>query len=201
MRIVVTGAGGRTGHEVVAQALGAGHEVVGFVRSADQLSGSDATVATGDATVVADLRQAFEGADAVVSTLGGSGATLIAESTRAIVAAAQATGVKRVSVLSSFAVQRERLSVPARVMSSTVMGKIVTDKVAGETLLRASDLDWRIVYATMLTNGERTDTAHPVAAGKKIGLRSKVSRSDVAHWLLAVTTDDRYRRSDLTITG
>ncbi len=59
------------------------------------------------------------GADAVISALGGSG-SVIADSTRAIVEAAHTAGVKRVVLLSSFLVERDRMGALSRLISGVV---------------------------------------------------------------------------------
>src|SRR3979411_2163046 len=102
MNLVVLGATGRTGSLVVEQALAAGHTVTALVRSPEKLATGNANlrVVTGQATETSAVASALEGADAVSSTLGGKG-SVIADSTRAIVAAARETGVNRVVVLST----------------------------------------------------------------------------------------------------
>src|SRR5664279_4681029 len=74
MRVLVIGASGKTGHEVVRQGLAAGHEVTAFVRDPSRLNvrGPRLTVVRGDMRSVDDLRRALAGQDAVISTLGGS---------------------------------------------------------------------------------------------------------------------------------
>src|SRR5260221_7453590 len=110
MNLVVLGATGRTGRLVVEQALAAGHTVTALVRSPEKLAmrNSNLRVVKGEATDTSAVARALEGADAVISTLGGGG-SVIADSTPAIVAAARQTGVSRVVVLSSFAVERDWL--------------------------------------------------------------------------------------------
>ena len=110
MNLLVLGATGRTGRLVVEQALAAGHSVIALVRSPEKLATSHANlrVVRGGATDTASVSRALEGADAVISTLGGRG-SVIADSTQAIVAAARQTGVSRVVVLSSFFVERDTI--------------------------------------------------------------------------------------------
>src|SRR6202521_71231 len=105
MKLAVLGATGRTGRLVVEQALAAGHTVTALVRSPEKLttSNSNLRVVTGKATDTSDVSRALEGADAVISTLGGKG-SVIADSTQAIVAAAREAGVSRVVLLSSWLV-------------------------------------------------------------------------------------------------
>src|SRR4030088_2963552 len=103
MKLLILGATGRTGRLVVEQALAAGHTVTALVRSPEKLSSgnSNLRVVAGEATDTSALSRALEGADAVISTLGGRG-SVIADSTKAIVAAAHHAGVSRVIVLSSW---------------------------------------------------------------------------------------------------
>src|SRR2546428_13218147 len=88
MNLVVLGATGRTGQLVVEQALAAGHTVTALVRSLEKLTirNSSLRVVAGSATDAADVARALAGADAVGSTPGGGG-SVIAGSTRGILAA------------------------------------------------------------------------------------------------------------------
>src|SRR3954454_3634767 len=110
MKLLVLGASGKTGSEVVKQALDAGHEVTAFVRDRAKLSITDAglRVSTGDAMSFDDLRPALQGQDAVISTLGASKSSekLIASSTEALIKAMHETGVRRVVMMSSFSRRR-----------------------------------------------------------------------------------------------
>jgi putative NADH-flavin reductase len=123
MNLVVLGATGRTGRLVVEQALAAGHAVTALVRSPEKLAirHSDLRVIAGYVTDAGDVARAMMGADAVISTLGGSG-SLIADSTRAIVDAAHKTGVKRIIVLSSFLVERDRMGALSRLITGVASG-------------------------------------------------------------------------------
>jgi uncharacterized protein YbjT (DUF2867 family) len=80
------------------------------------------------------------------------------------------------------------------------MGSQMKDKAAGEEVLRASGLDWTIVYATVLTNGAKTEP-RVVPETEKVGTSQKISRADVASFLLQATTDGLYSRRDVIITG
>ena len=74
MKIAVIGATGRTGREVVDQALARGHEVVAVARSPERLRVSADNVKTvaAEAHDGEALRRAIDGSDAIVSTLGAS---------------------------------------------------------------------------------------------------------------------------------
>jgi uncharacterized protein YbjT (DUF2867 family) len=202
MNLLVLAANGRSGRLVVEQALAAGHTVTALVRSPEKLTIGNASlrVVVGDATDESAVADAMEGVDAVISTLGGTG-SVIADSTRAIVAAARRTGVRRVLVLSSFAVERDRLNAPSRLLTGIAMGAIVKDKTAGEQVLRASDLDWTIVYASLLTDGPATGSVSVLPESAKRGMSQRITRADVAEWLVQAATGAQYSRRSVGITG
>jgi uncharacterized protein YbjT (DUF2867 family) len=201
MNLTILGAAGATGMQLVEQALAAGHQVTALARSAERLTVTNPSlhVVAGDATDGAVISEVMKGADAVVSVLGARG-PVIAEATRAIVAAADQEGPDRIVMLSSFAVARERLKPVAKVVTGVAMGSQIKDKAAGEDVLRASGLDWTIVYPTKLTNGPKTE-ARVVPDTEKVGLSQKISRADVASFLLQAATDGLYSRRGVVITG
>src|SRR3989442_8228926 len=137
MNLLVLGATGRTGRLVVEQALAAGHTVIALVRSPEKLAtgNSNLRVVSGSATNKSDLSRALEGADAVISTLGGKG-SVIEDSSQAIVAAARAAGVSRVVVLSSWVVEQDRMDVVRRLATGLAIGPVIMDQSAGERGLR-----------------------------------------------------------------
>ena len=202
MKLVVLGATGGTGRLVVEQALAAGHTVTALVRSPEKLTirNSSLRVVAGQATDAGDVAQALEGADAVISTLGGSG-SVIADSTRAIVAAAPKAGVERVVVLSSSFVERDRLGAMSRLLTAVAMGSVIKDKSAGEQLLRQSELDWTVIYASPLTNGPATGSVEVLPEGTKRRITERMSRADVAAWLVLAATSPEPSRRSVGITG
>ena len=201
MNLTVLGAAGATGVPLVEQALAAGHQVTALSRSGQKvtITNPNLHVVQGDATDHAVVSQALKGADAVISVLGARG-PVIAEATRAVVAAADQTGPDRIVMLSSFAVARDRLKPVSKLVTRMAMGSQVKDKTAGEEVLRASGLDWTIVYATKLTNGPKTEP-RVVPETEKVGMSQRISRADVGSFLLQAATDGLYSRRDVIITG
>ena len=74
MKIAVIGAAGRTGRQVVRQALDRGHEVVAVARSPEKLNmtGDRLTVAAADVHDADALARAVVGTDAIVTTFGAA---------------------------------------------------------------------------------------------------------------------------------
>ena len=201
MNLTVLGAAGATGVPLVEQAIAAGHQVTALARSAGNLTltNPNLNVVEGDATDRTVVSQALKGADAVISVIGARG-PVMAEATRALVAAAAQAGPDRILMLSSFAVARDRLKPFSKLVTRVAMGSQIKDKTAGEEVLRASGLDWTIVYATKLTNGPRTE-ARVVPETEKVGMSQRIARADLASFLLQAATEGLYSRRDVIITG
>ena len=135
MNLTILGATGATGTILVERALAAGHHVTALARNPQKLTTTHPNLRAiaGDATDGAAVARALEGADAVISALGATKGALMADATRAIVAGAERHGVKRVVVLSSFAVQRERLGGVAKLMTGLMMGAMIKDRPPART--------------------------------------------------------------------
>lgn len=71
MKVLVIGAGGRTGRAVVDRARAAGHDVTAFVHHAEGYDVPGVAVREGDAADRAAVEAAVSGQDAVVDTIGG----------------------------------------------------------------------------------------------------------------------------------
>ena len=71
MKLLVIGAGAETGEEVVEQALALGHEVTAFVHSPADYKRTEVRIVTGDALDRSIMREAVQGQEAVLDTLGG----------------------------------------------------------------------------------------------------------------------------------
>ncbi len=215
MRVLVIGASGKTGHEVVRQALAAGDEVTAFVRDPSRLKIREPrlTVVRGDVRSVGDLRRALAGQDAVVSTLGGrakdamthplsgkpSGGVMEA-STAALIEAAEEAGVRRLVMLSTFMLAPNFRAGILKPLALYYKG-MNDDKRAGEEVLKESPLDWTIVYATRLTGGERSGRERLVPVTEIVTPRNNVSRSDAAAFLLAQLDDDAAIRKAIVCTA
>jgi len=104
MKLVVFGATGNIGQQVVREAVSRGHEVTGVVRDPEVQKSPDpkASLVKGDATDAASVAQVAKGADAIVSAISprkssrGLPAPSLAAAARAVIAGAKNSGVKRV---------------------------------------------------------------------------------------------------------
>ncbi|HEX8851362.1 MAG TPA: NAD(P)H-binding protein [Gemmatimonadaceae bacterium] len=104
MKIVLFGATGNVGQRIAKEALARGHTVIGVVRDPDKVTPPDPRVklVQGDATDAASVAKVALGADAIVSAISprpnarGRAAPSLAAASRALIAGAKQSGVKRV---------------------------------------------------------------------------------------------------------
>ncbi len=206
-RILVLGATGPTGRQVVEQALAAGHEVTAFIRDPAKLTRTHERlkIVTGDVTEDGTgLVNAVRGEDAVISALGGGQSlaphALMERATPRIVAAMKQAAVRRLIFLSSFGVGATFADVPIlpRLFIRTLLARVYADKEIGERVIHSSDLDWTIVYAAGLTNGPRTGNFRFGEHLKMHGFPT-VSRADVADFLIDQLDDDQFVRKGVFI--
>ena len=192
MHILVFGASGRTGQEVVRQALTSGHDVSAFVREPSKLAVQHARLRLiqGNVADAASVSAAVEGHDAVVSTLGVSVPLkhdpAVIEGVRNIVGAMQATGVRRLIYQSFVGVTESRAAVGfvLRYVAPIPLRDEIRDHEAKEAIVRGSGTDWTIVRPPKLTNGPASGSYR---AGERIRTWTPIpllSRADVAEFML-----------------
>lgn len=155
MKLLVIGAGGRTGRHVLDQGLRCGHVITAFTRRPHDLAGLAGLreIVQGDALNLNDMREAVQGQDAVISAVGASGIA------RTLITAMTDAGVRRLVMTSSRSVvaSRPRLWVT---LAWLVFRAAYVDLARAEGMLEVSGLDWSIVRATMLTDKPYTGHVH-----------------------------------------
>jgi putative NADH-flavin reductase len=190
MRLFILGATGGIGRKLVDQALERHHRVTAFVRSSQKLGAARErlTVIEGDVRSADAMSAALAGHDAVLSALGPPGPsrnTITSDSARAIVAAMQTAGMRRLIVV-GVAVLFPDIGLFGRTLRSTVLRNIADDSGEMERIVKATRLDWTIVRPPRLTNGPRTEN-YGVAVDhlpKGAGGNATITRADVAHFML-----------------
>jgi putative NADH-flavin reductase len=203
MRLAVLGATGSVGRELVTQALAAGHEVRALVREQPKPGRIDNRIAVivGDAMSAEAVKRTVAGSDAVVSALGhakGAPDDILARATANVIATMRANGVDRLVVLSSPAVadpaDRPGLFYrAARVLLRVAMPGVVRDHREQVRLIEESDLAWTIVRGPLVfTDGPHTGRYRAGPIGRDSG--SRISRADLADFLLATATGDTFVR-------
>jgi len=201
MRVLVIGASGGTGRELVKQALERGHQVTALVRNSRKLSVRDDAlrIVEGDVLDPRSLNQAMEGSDAVLCALGHKKwfypNRILSAGTQNIVDAMKVAGVRRLICETSLGVGNSfgRLGIYYTLfVVPFILPFYYWDKYRQEQVIRASGTDWVIVRPAALTNGpKRGKYRHGPRVGSWL-LTLRISRADVADFMLNQLTDDTY---------
>jgi putative NADH-flavin reductase len=200
MKLVIFGATGGTGRELLKQALDQGHHVLAFARNPaklDDVKHANLQVVRGDVLDSAAVEGAVTGQEAVLSTIGaGAGrTTLREEGTRIIVEAMERTGVRRLICQSSLGVgdSRANLSLLTKhVIVPVFLRHAFADHEGQEAVVRKSSLAWTIVRPPHLKDGPRTEAYRHGFPATDRRVKGRISRADVADFMLKQLSDDRY---------
>jgi putative NADH-flavin reductase len=203
MKVVIFGATGGTGRHLIEQALAQGHIVTAFDRNPTALTieHPNLTFVQGDVFNQEQVDAAVAGQDAVICVLGVRPTVqmpVCSIGTEHIVAAMKKAGVKRFICQSAFVVaaldgegREVPWVLPVMLSFSPKTKTMFADKVRQEQIVRQSDLDWIIVRPARLTDGPKTG-AYNSGAPMSIGINSKITRADVADFILKQVSDDSY---------
>jgi len=201
-RLLVLGANGPTGREVVQQALDRGHRVDALTRHPESfpLHHQRLRVVAGDATDPAVIDDAVAATDSVICTIGAAftlkPVQVYSATTRGLIAAMENHHRRRLIVVTSAGVRRSHhqsgiTQTAAYALMRHVLGRTVyDDMVKMESLVTASTLDWTIVHPPGLVS--IAGHGYSVAANEIEG--NLCARDDLAELLLDQLTDDRFLR-------
>ncbi len=202
MKVVVFGASGGLGLQVIKQALEAGHIITAFVRSPEKfdVKHTNLTVFKGDSMDVAAVEKVMEGHEAVVSALGPTRPPvphMMETSAINIMAAMKKHGVHRLVSTTGAGVHQpedepkfiDRFIV---FLLNFLTKDVVLDSAENVKTIQASDLEWTIVRFPRLVDGEHTDDYRVGFVGKDSG--TQLSRADGADFILKELTEKKWLR-------
>lgn len=200
MKITIFGATGRTGRYLVAQALSRGHEVTAFARSPEKLADyrEQIEIVEGDVQDAEAVSRAVVGADAVVSALGPTENTpdyQVQRGTQHILAAMQEHGVERLVISAGAGVgdpkdEPKLFNKAINLLLKLVSRHVYEDMKRTVETVRASDVDWTVVRVPMLTDDPAKGDVKVGYVGKGMGPR--ITRADMAHFMLDQLEDETY---------
>lgn len=207
--LALFGATGGTGRQLLQQALDAGWRVRALVRDPGRLELEHPALVTvvGDVLDPEAAREVLTGADFVASCLGAppSSRTQLREhGTRVVVEVMEELGLERLVSLSSHGVGDSYPELPwfmRWLVLPLYLRGVFEDHAAQEAVVRESSLAWTLVRPPHLTDGPNTSgTAHGVGL-VPTGRAMKISRADVAAFMLEVLEGELYRYQTPVITG
>lgn len=207
MKIAVFGSTGKTGMQVVRQALDSGYEVKAFVRNPEKMTIQDQklVVVKGDIVDAKTVDKAVEGVDAVLVALGPKPDNVLAEGTGNIISAMKKHGITRLVVESSYPMSgspegMEFLKALGMTEEQIAGSRpMIDDKINQEREVQESGLDWTIVRPLMLTDGERTGN-YRVGEELEVKPGDNVSRADVADFMLKALDDATWSGKIVTVS-
>ncbi|MEL6553799.1 MAG: SDR family oxidoreductase [Cyanobacteria bacterium J06621_11] len=200
MKLVIFGATGTVGEKVVDQALEQGYAVTAFARKPAKLTiqHPNLTLFQGDVMNLAPVEQAIQGQDAVVCVLGSGkslSSTVRSEGTKQIIQAMEQTGVRRFICQSTLGAGDSWGNLDfywKYVMFGFILRKVFADHQLQERYVKQSHLDWTIVRPSAFVDGPRTGSYRHGFPGNDKTSTLKISRADVADFLLKQLTTDTY---------
>ena len=201
MRIVVLGAAGQLGREVVRILSARGHAVCAAVRRPPVPAfDREVEIQLVDARNKTELRAAISGFDAVVNVIGGG--TLrkndVASTTsRIAVASAEGVGVHRYIAMSAGMVALD-WALSKYVLRPLIFRHILAEHRRVEEIVNASTLAWTIVRPTALTNRP------PAGYVASLELQPKTfitARADVAAFIADELQSNSFVRQAVFVTS
>jgi len=203
MKLLIIGATGGTGKEIVKQGLAQGHHITAFVRNPAKfnVSHSRLNVAHGDVLDSASVEKAVVGKDAVLSALGHKRwiipSRILSEGTNNILRAMEQHTVKRFVCETSLGVADSwwKLGLYYTLfVTPFIVFFYFWDKARQERLIKQSSVDWIIVRPGRLTNRKKRGVYR---SGFNVGnavWTVSISRADVADFMLKQLTEDTFLR-------
>ena len=206
MNILILGATGSTGKILVDQALKQGHIVTALVRDKTKLGIEHANlrVHTTDILDESALAKELIGQDAVLSALG-SGRNLhsdiISRTMPVLISSMNKSKIRRLIFISSFGVgeTREQASFFSKLFFRVLLKDILADKFKADQMLRASDLDYTLVYPTRMTDGPKTGK-YKAGTFIKIPFSPRISKADVVDFMLTEMKENHFVRQTAIIS-
>ena len=204
MKVIIFGATGKTGQHTWQQGLEQGHEVTVFVRSPQKIEHDDSGlhIVKGDVFDADSVSDAVAGHDAAILCLGSTNLkdkTTLTTGTQHVIDGMVRHGVERLVILSAAGVAESWEQIPwsSRLLFKTMLRNVFADHHAQEAVVKSSPLDWTIARAAVLTDRPASGayTSSNTAASRRI------SRADLADFLVKQVTDPSYSRQAISVTS
>lgn len=200
-KVLIVGATGGTGRQLVEQALERGHVVTALARdpSALRIEHPRLTVVRGDVLDYRSVEAAVRGQDAVLSALGHKRffypTRILSEGTRNLLRAMETHGVQRFVCETALGIgdSAGRMGVYYTFfVIPIILPFYFWDKARQERLIAASGVSWVVVRPGALANGAKRGRYRH---GRNVGSflwTVRISRADVADFMLNQMTDNTY---------
>ena len=208
MKLVMLGATGRVGVQLVQQALERGHSVTAFVRSAERLApfAKRIHILQGNLLSSDRLGEVLQGHDIVLSSFGPrqpiprTDTGLLRNFALALTAAMSNGGPRRAVVLSAAFLFKDAIIPPAYLVGRLLLPGHVSDLFHMESIVRESGLEWTIVRPPRFTDGSHNQS-YRVLENHLPFAGFTISHFDVADFMLRAAEDRGFVRKIVGISN
>jgi putative NADH-flavin reductase len=200
MNLLIIGATRGIGFQLIEQALQADHTVTALVRDPQKMPKPHERLrlVQGDILDLEAVQRAMAEQEAVCVTIGiaitWKPVTVFSQGTKNVLEAMLQAGVRRLICITGIGAGDSKGHggfLYDRLFNPLLLKTIYEDKDRQEALIRASETEWTIVRPGFLTNGPLTKKYQVITdlTGVTAG---KISRADVAHFILEELATNRY---------
>lgn len=208
MKVIIFGATGTVGKELVKQALEKGYDVTAFVRNPEKLQNGDhpnLSICKGDVLNAGEVENGLKDQDVVLCALGdGRAGKVRALGTKNIIEGMNKTGQKRLICQTTLGMGESYGNLNflwKHIMFGFLLRKAFQDHKFQEQDILKSNLDYTIVRPSALTDGVLTNQYEIGFDGNVKKLSLKISRSDVADFMLQQIAAKNHSRKAVSISN
>lgn len=215
MKILLLGATGRTGKQIIQEALKKGHQIAAIARDPEKLGGYKIDITEGTPYDYGTVEKAIKDCDAVINTLNVSRKSdnpwapltapkdLISKSASHVLTAMEKAGIKRIVILSTIGAGRSWKTSPGALKFLVTISNLrfaFTDHGRQEKILENSSMDYTICRAPMLSM-ENNDTG-AIATSEGIMPASRyLSRNSAAEFFIRIIENGEFIRQTISLSN
>lgn len=208
MQLLVLGATGGIGVEIVRQAIDRGHSVTAMVRTPQRLSAFAGRIrlVQGNVLNVTELGTALEGADAVLSAFGPrlplskSDSDLLERFATTLINAMLPSKVRRAVIVSTAFLFKDSIIPPTYLFGRLLFPSVVADASEMERIVTNSTLDWTMVRPPQLTD-KPSSGKYRILEEHLPAFGFKIARSDVADFMIGCIEMQAFSRRVVGISN
>jgi len=202
VNILVLGATGKTGHQIVRYALETGYRVTVLVRDKSKLKlkYNNLIVIRGNVRNKKDVEKAVKDQNVIISSLGVRPGQnpVCREGIENIMESMAKLKVKRLIAVSAYGARETAKNFYGKVLNY-FLKNIMRDKNEMEDLIEKSKLDWTVIRPVILTNAEFSNNYKIQTKGAISGGFHFISREDIARFIIDSLDNKEYKKKFVTI--